>query len=205
VRAKLDAAIAQVAQAIVEGRDAVQGLRDSVVERNDLARAITTMAGTLAADPGQDAPPSLRVAIDGASRNLRPILRDEIYRIAIEALRNAFKHAQAPRVDVDIRYGSDQFRLRVRDAGRGIDGAVLEAQGASGHYGLAGMRERATVIGGTLTVTSASGAGTEVQLVIPAAIAYERPKRSWFWRPPNPQPPEARSTVSSDTDAGTAA
>jgi signal transduction histidine kinase/ligand-binding sensor domain-containing protein len=204
VRAKLDAAIAQVAQAIVEGRDAVQGLRDSVVERNDLARAITTMAGTLAADPGQDAPPSLRVAIDGASRNLRPILRDEIYRIAIEALRNAFKHAQAPRVDVDIRYGSDQFRLRVRDAGRGIDGAVLEAQGTSGHYGLAGMRERATVIGGTLTVTSASGAGTEVQLVIPAAIAYERPKRSWFSRPPNPQPPEGRSTVSSATDGGTA-
>lgn len=106
---------------------------------------------------------------------------------------------------MDIRYGSDQFRLRVRDAGRGIERGVLEAQGASGHYGLAGMRERATVIGGTLTVTSAIGAGTEVQLVIPAAIAYERqPKRSWFSRPPTPQPPEARSTVSSATDRGTA-
>ena len=183
IRARQDAAIAQVAQAITEGRDAVQGLRDSTLERNDLARAISALGARLAADSGHDSPPVLRISVEGTSRGLRPLLRDEIYKIAAEALRNAFRHAQAARVDVDIQYGSDKFRLRVKDGGRGIDPAVLEAQGASGHYGLPGMRERATVIGGTLTLTSAMGGGTEVQLVIPAAIAYDRqPKRSWFSR-----------------------
>jgi signal transduction histidine kinase len=81
---------------------------------------------------------------------------------------------------------------------------VLEAQGASGHYGLAGMRERATVIGGTLTVTSAIGAGTEVQLVIPAAIAYDASEALVVLASAEASTPEARSTVSGDTDAGTA-
>ena len=205
IRARQDAAIAQVAQAITEGRDAVQGLRDSTLERNDLARAISALGARLAADSGHDSPPVLRISVEGTSRDLRPLLRDEIYKIAAEALRNAFRHAQAARVDVDIQYGSDKFRLRVKDGGRGIDPAVLEAQGASGHYGLPGMRERATVIGGTLTLTSAMGGGTEVQLVIPAAIAYDRPpNRSWFSRPPNRRSSEAHSSGSGANDRGTA-
>ena len=102
---------------------------------------------------------------------------------------------------MDIQYGSDKFRLRVKDAGRGIDPAVLESQGASGHYGLPGMRERATVIGGTLTLTSAIG-GTEVQLVIPAAIAYDRPpNRSWFSRPSNRRSSEAHSSASAANES----
>jgi signal transduction histidine kinase/ligand-binding sensor domain-containing protein len=205
IRARQDAAIAQVAQAIAEGRDAVQGLRDSTLERNDLARAISVLGARLTADSVHESPPVLRISVEGTSRDLRPILRDEIYKIAAEALRNAFRYAQAARVDVDIQYGSDRFRLRVKDGGRGIDPAVLEAQGASGHYGLAGMRERATVIGGTLTLTSAIGAGTEVQLVIPAAIAYHRPpNRSWFSWPPHRRSSEAHSTGSGANDRGTA-
>ena len=82
-------------------------------------------------------------AVEGQPRDLHPIVRDEIYKIAAEALRNAFRHAQAGRVEVEIRYDDEEFRLRVRDDGKGIDPAVLAAQGIEGHYGLRGMPERA--------------------------------------------------------------
>ena len=148
-KAKLDSAIEQAAKAITEGRDAVQGLRASTVERNDLAAAIRILGDELATDASAHPPPAFHVAVEGQARDLHPILRDEIYKIAAEALRNSFHHAQAGRVEVEIRYDSDEFRLRVRDDGKGIDRAVLGAQGIEGHYGLRGMPERAAVIGAT--------------------------------------------------------
>ena len=110
------------------------------------------------------------------------MLRDEVYRIAAEAVRNAFQHAQARRVEAEIRYDMEQFRLRVRDDGKGIDRAVLSSGGRGGHYGLPGMRERANVVGGKLTVWSEHDAGTEVELTIPAAKAYAAAPRSSWWR-----------------------
>jgi signal transduction histidine kinase/ligand-binding sensor domain-containing protein len=167
----LDGAIEQVAEAITEGRDAVQGLRDSTVQNNDLALAISTLGEELATYSTNHRP-SFRVAVEGQSRNLHPILRDETYKIAAEALRNAFRHARARQIEVEIRYDNEQFRLRVRDDGSGIDPAVLSRQGSEGHYGLPGMRERATIIGAKLTVWSEVDAGTEVELCLPAVAAY---------------------------------
>ena len=95
-----------------------------------------------------------------------------MYKIAAEALRNAFRHAQARQVEVEIRYDKEQFRLRVRDDGKGIDAAVLSRQSREGHYGLPGMRERASIMGAKLTVWSEVDAGTEVELRVPASIAY---------------------------------
>ena len=161
----------------------MQGLRASTVERNDLAVAIRTLGDELATDASAHPPPAFRVAVEGQPRDLHPILRDEIYKIAAEALRNAFRHAQAGRVEVEIRYDSDDFRLRVRDDGKGIDQAVLAAQGIEGHYGLRGMPERAAVIGGKLAVWSEVGAGTEVELRLPARIVYATSaRRSWLSR-----------------------
>jgi signal transduction histidine kinase len=177
---KLDNAIEQAAGAITEGRDAVQGLRDSTIQTNDLALAISTLGEELAADSTGHRP-AFRVAVEGQSRDLHPILRDEVYKIAAEALRNAFLHANAKQVEVEIRYDNEQFRLRVRDDGKGIDAAVLSAQSREGHYGLPGMRERASIIGGKLTVWSEVDAGTEVELCLPADIAYVSSRRgSWF-------------------------
>jgi signal transduction histidine kinase len=105
-------------------------------------------------------------------------VRDEIYRIAAEALRNTFRHAQAREVEVEIRYDHEQFRLRVRDDGKGIDPAVLSAQGSHKHFGLPGMRERATIMGGKLTVWSEVDAGTELELCVPATNAYATAQRS---------------------------
>ena len=177
---KLGNAIEQAAQAITEGRDAVQGLRDSAAQTNDLALAISTLGEELAADSAGHRP-AFRVAVEGQSRDLHPILRDEVYKIAAEAMRNAFLHANAKQVEVEIRYDDERFRLRVRDDGKGIDAAVLSAQSREGHYGLPGMRERATLIGGKLTIWSEVDAGTEVDLRVPASIAYATARRrSWL-------------------------
>jgi signal transduction histidine kinase/ligand-binding sensor domain-containing protein len=180
---RLDGAIAHAARAITEGRDAVQGLRASPVEGNDLAVAIRTLGDELATDASANPPPVFRVGVEGQPRDLHPILRDEIYKIAAEALRNAFRHAQGRRVEVEIRYDDDEFRLRVRDDGKGIDSEVLAARGIEGHFGLRGMPERAAVIGGNLTVWSEVGAGTEVELRLPAGTVYATSaRRSWWSR-----------------------
>jgi signal transduction histidine kinase/ligand-binding sensor domain-containing protein len=171
---ELESAIEQARQAIDEGRDAVQGLRSSVVVTNDLARAITTFGEGLASDQNGRRAPDFRVLVEGASRDLAPLVRDEVYRIAGEALRNAFRHAGARRVEVEIHYDTRRLRMRVRDDGKGIDPRVLGAGARSGHHGLPGMRERAELVGGNLAVWSELDAGTEIELTIPSAIAYAK-------------------------------
>jgi signal transduction histidine kinase len=178
---QLDITIDRAAKAITEGRDAVQGLRTHTAETNDLARAVNSLGEELATDPANYAAPAFRVTVEGEPRDLHPILRDEIFRIAAEALRNAFNHAAARHVEVEIRYDNQQFRLRVRDDGKGMDTAVISGQQPEGHYGLSGMRERGKLIGGKLVIWSEAGAGTEVELCIPADTAYARAgKRSWL-------------------------
>jgi signal transduction histidine kinase/ligand-binding sensor domain-containing protein len=177
----LESSIDQTAQAITEGREAVQGLRASTVESNDLAQAITTLGEQLAAEASGATSAGLHVEVEGTPRNLHPIVRDEIYRVASEALRNAFRHAEAQQIEVEIRYDQRQFRLRVRDDGKGIDATILTAEGRTGHFGLHGMRERAKLMGGKLTVWTAAESGTEIEIIIPAAHAYAAsPRRSWF-------------------------
>jgi ligand-binding sensor domain-containing protein/signal transduction histidine kinase len=181
LKQELDEAIDRATGAITEGRDAVQGLRSSVVERNDLAAALGTLGKELAAPASQ--PPEFTMQVEGAAHDLHPILRDEVYRVAGEALRNAFRHADAGRIEVEIRYDERVFRLRVRDDGKGIDPNLLADDGRAGHFGLRGMRERAKRVGGKLTVWSELGSGTEVELRVPASHAYTRfrpPHRSWL-------------------------
>ena len=173
-RQRLEAALEQADEAITEGRNAVQGLRTSTVEQNDLANAIRSLGDELARKSTAAPPQGFAVVVEGNSRDLHPIARDEIYKIAAEAVRNAFQHAQARHIDVDIRYDHRHFRLVVRDDGHGIDPAVLAALGKEGHYGLRGMPERASVMGGRLTVWSEPHIGTEVELRVPARAAYAR-------------------------------
>jgi signal transduction histidine kinase len=101
------------------------------------------------------------------------MLRDEIYRIGREALVNAFRHAQAQQIEMEIQYKSNSLRVQVRDDGCGIDPKVLRT-GLDGHWGLVGMRERAERIGARLRVTSSAAAGTEVDLSVPAILAFQR-------------------------------
>jgi signal transduction histidine kinase/ligand-binding sensor domain-containing protein len=179
----LDGAIDQAAQAITEGRDAIQQLRPSAIVTNDLAVALKTLGEELSGSVTSDISSVFRVTVEGTPRTLHPALRDEIYRIASEALRNAFRYAQAKRIEVEIRYDERQLRLRVRDDGRGIDPRLLDGNGWSGHYGLRGMRERAEIVGGKFTLWSEIGSGTELELAIPASRAYAKrsgPPRLWL-------------------------
>lgn len=174
VRADLEEVIDQARDAITEGRDAVQGLRTSTMLSNDLARSIGLCGEGLAREQGVANPAGFRLQVEGESRDLPPLVRDEVYRTAVEALRNAFRHSEATQIEVEIRYDARRFTLRVRDNGKGIDPRVLESGGRTGHHGLPGMRERASLAGGLLAVWSKPGAGTEIELTISAAIAYRK-------------------------------
>ena len=168
---RLDIAINQASQAIAEGRDAIQGLRSSLLVTNDLALALRTLGEELLAGGTNPQLPVIDVAVEGEARGILPTTRDEVYRISAEALRNAFRHAQAKRIEVEIRYGKDEFQVRIRDDGKGI-GTDVSGRGA-GHFGLYGMRERAKVIGANLEVWSSLDSGAEVQLTLPSSSAYE--------------------------------
>ena len=178
---RLESALEQAAEAITDARDTIQGLRSLAAEIGDLGRAITAVGEELTAHQTDFNPPAIDVEVKGAPRHLKPTVRDEAYRIASEAVRNAFQHARARRVAVEIRYDETQFYLRVRDDGKGLDEEAVRRAAVAGHFGLHGMRERAEIVGGRLEVRSELDSGTEVELSIPGAIAYGTPvDESWF-------------------------
>jgi signal transduction histidine kinase/ligand-binding sensor domain-containing protein len=106
-----------------------------------------------------------RLRMGGAFRPLPARIESEVLRIAQEALSNAERHAQATEVHIELQYGSDMLVLAVEDNGRGF--SVENASTAEGHYGLRGMRERASVLGGRLEVASEPGHGAKVTLFTP--------------------------------------
>ena len=173
VQETLETIVEQARHAVTEGRDAVKGLRSSTVV-TDLAQAIGTLGQELAAGHTGQNCPEFHVHVVGTSRGLPLRVRNDVHRIASEAVRNAFQHAQAGRIEVEIRYERRQLRLRVLDNGKGIDQKVLAEGGRPGHFGLAGMRERAKLVGGKLTVSGSLDSGTEIELTIPASYAYSK-------------------------------
>jgi len=153
---------------IEEGRAALNSLRTTTTQTNDLAEALrrVTEDGVI--------PGSMMVtfSVVGDAREMHPIVRDEIYRIGYEAVRNACKHSGATQLRVELRYAND-LALRVADNGTGIDPAIVN-RGKDGHFGLQGMRERAARIGGKLNLMSSSNSGTEVKLVVPGGIVFDK-------------------------------
>jgi len=182
----LDRALDGAEQAIVEGRDAIHDLRSPAPATQGLAEEITSLGEGLVVRDGDKDPAQFRVVIEGSAQTLHPNVQIEIVRIAREGLRNAFGHSQARRIETEIAYSNNLFRLRIRDDGKGIDPGVRNRAERVGHWGLAGMRERAERLGGALEVWSEPGAGTEVELRIPATIVYESSRARnnvWlFWK-----------------------
>jgi signal transduction histidine kinase len=117
---------------------------------------------------------TFNLTVEGPTKDLHPIIRDEIYQISREALSNAFRHAHARHIETEISYEPRAFRLRIRDDGEGIPAEVLD-QGRAGHFGLPGIRERASQIGAELTIWSRPDTGTEIDLSLAGAIAYGTP------------------------------
>jgi len=171
----LDSALNSADQAIAEGRGAIQELRSGPSGESTLEQTLLILGRELASSQnGKDSAPPLRVIVEGSRRAKRAIIREEVFRIARELVRNAYKHARARSIEAELRYDPDAFLLIVRDDGRGIDSKVLKDHGRAGHWGLPGMYERAEGMGARLDIWSEVGAGTEVRLRVPAAIAYEK-------------------------------
>jgi signal transduction histidine kinase len=165
---------------IEEGRRAVQGMRLTQTDSSDLEKSFARIRAEAIADQ----PVNFRVLVEGPKRPLHALVRDDVYRIGREAIINAFRHADAANVEVELRYSDRNLRLFVRDDGCGIEPQILR-EGRDGHWGLSGMRETAERIGARLRLQSRPGEGTEVELTVPAEIAFAaapRPPEGSWWR-----------------------
>jgi signal transduction histidine kinase/ligand-binding sensor domain-containing protein len=153
-------------RAVEEGRAALNSLRTSTTETNDLAEGLRRATE----ECRLFSPMETSFSVEGDSKEMHPVVRDEIYRIGYEAIRNASAHSKASRLYVGLKYGQD-IAVSVGDNGVGIPESIIDG-GTNGHYGLQGMRERAARVGGKLRIVSSVDSGTEVSLVVPGSIAF---------------------------------
>jgi signal transduction histidine kinase/ligand-binding sensor domain-containing protein len=174
VRQEMERALDYADQVLMEGRDRVSNLRTTGPLVRDLPAAFRQIAD----HTSQDRKMIVETVVEGTPRALHPLVLEEVFAIGREALINALSHSAGQHVEVEITYDARQFRLRVRDDGRGIDSAILEKGGRDNHWGLNGMRERASKIGGQLELWSRPGNGTEAELTVPAGTAYRTEPQS---------------------------
>ena len=180
-RSKMEKVLERADEVLLEGRDRVTKLRVEVKQGQDLSKAIALCGEELAREHSAE----FSMAITGGPQPVDSVVLDETYRIGREALVNAFEHSNASRIEGELTHDSARLRLSIRDNGDGIDQEILKS-GRAGHWGMSGMRERAESIGGQLNIWSTLGAGTEVELIIPAQVAYQheakRPRWKWIKR-----------------------
>jgi len=174
VRQDIERALDYADQVLMEGRDRVSSLRTTGPVIRDLPAAFRQIAD----HTSQGRKMIVETVVEGTPRALHPVVLEEVFAIGREALINALSHSAGQHVEVEITYDSRLFRLRVRDDGRGIDSAILEKGGRDNHWGLNGMRERASKIGGQLELWSRPGDGTEAELTVPAGTAYRAEPKS---------------------------
>ncbi len=163
-------------QAAQEGRAVLNSLRTSTTETNDLAAGLRRATEECLLDRNM----AVKFSVVGGPRDMHPIVRDEIYRIGYEAIRNACEHASASELNVSLNYAKN-LTLRVNDNGIGIGTAIL-AEGKEGHFGLQGVRERAERIGSKLTFVSSPNSGTEMTLVVPGNVIFRKAHATRFER-----------------------
>jgi signal transduction histidine kinase/ligand-binding sensor domain-containing protein len=163
-------------QATQEGRAALNSLRTSTVETNDLAAGLRRATEECLLDRNL----AVKFSVAGGPRDMHPIARDETYRIGYEAIRNACEHSSASELEVSLSYAQD-LTLRVNDNGSGMEAAVL-TEGKAGHFGLQGMRERAARIGSKITLVSSPKSGTEMTLIVPGNVIFRKASATRFER-----------------------
>lgn len=177
-RALMDEALDRADLVLAEGRDRVTDLRTATLAQTDLVKALQRVGDEMM----QESSTTFRLTVEKAPRALHPVLLEEVTRIGAEAIINAFNHAGARNIDVHIVFGARNLTLRVRDDGRGFDTVLARARQSEGHWGLAGMRERAARSRIQLDISSRVGEGTTVELQVPARIAYDVMRGVHGWR-----------------------
>jgi signal transduction histidine kinase len=155
-------------QVLVESRDRVSELRQSPYESGELPEAIAEVALKLATGANIET----TMTVVGNTRDIDVGVHAETFLIAREALSNAIRHSGATRLLVKLDYERQALRLTIRDDGAGIDESILHAGGKSGHWGMQGMRERAQKLKASLLFRKPAEGGTEVELRIPASVAF---------------------------------
>lgn len=170
----LDRALSTADRVIIEGRNRVSSLRSDHLTDPELVGAIESVGRDLAlGDTVQ-----FRVKRSGAAAELHPHVADEIFNIAREAITNAFRHSEATRIEVELRYGLRFFSLSCEDNGSGFE---QRDQGKAGHWGLKGMIERAAKLGGKFRCRSEPTQGTQISVSIPSYRAYRKHSRALFY------------------------
>jgi signal transduction histidine kinase/ligand-binding sensor domain-containing protein len=175
-RALMEDALESADRVLLDGRRKVTNLRASTLEDSDLPEALSLFGSEMMRDYGV----SFALSVEGGVRPLQPVAREEAFRIAAEAIANAFRHAQAKRIDVRIAYGRSSISLEVKDDGQGFEPGK---PAPAGHWGLKGMQERAARVRGRLVVLSKPGEGTTIELQVPARVAFKRNSRAGLVSP----------------------
>jgi len=192
-------ALELIGKASEESRIALRGIRTSQLGDLDLGQALSRVPQELTASSDVE----FRVRVEGRPRSLRPVLLDDVYRIGREAIVNAFQHAGATNIEVEVEYGANRLRMLVQDNGCGIDPQMLQS-GKAGHWGLRGIRERAERIGAKLNLFSNPGAGTQVVLTVAAELAFEPEavgkRRGWIPRLFRPDSGHSEQAEKEDRD-----
>lgn len=170
VRRSFEEALSQSDGIMLEGRSVLSRLR----ARKAKPESLTEAFASLGVEFQSLSPAHFELIASGRKRDLDTVVQEELQKIGREALFNAYRHAKASQIEVEINFGIFEFRIRVRDNGVGIDPAILRNGSIAGHFGLPGMRERVARIGGRLELWSRPGAGTEIEIRIPGAIAYRQ-------------------------------
>jgi two-component sensor histidine kinase len=176
-REMLQGSLKRADLAIVEARERVQDLRNESAASKSLPETIESVARELRVDDSVN----FSILVEGHPRDFHPPVKEELCRIAHEALTNSFHHSKASRIEVSLDYSFARFRMQCRDNGSGIEPSVLKDGGRDGHWGLIGMKERASTIGATLEIWSSAESGTEIGVTLPAPKAYAVAFRKGFW------------------------
>jgi signal transduction histidine kinase len=171
IKATLTHSLELMSEVIEEGRNALHRTVSTRAFSLDLENAFAQIPQEFRHGDNHKAV-EFRLIVEGRKKTLNPLLRDEIYRIGLEALTHTFRYSRANHVEIDLHYGPRQFRVLVRDDGCGFDPHLL-ASDRDGHSELSAMRARADRIGARLRVYSSPKAGTELSLSVPGSVVYQ--------------------------------
>jgi len=167
-RALLGAALDRASELAYEGRERIQGLREDARPRAEIGQVLEKTAREMVRGSAL----RFELKLEGRVRELRPYIWEELYRVAYEALWNAYRHARASLITVSVNYGDRELHIMIGDDGCGIAPGILQSALAGGHFGLAGMQERARGMAARLHIESSEGYGTRVEIRISCRRAY---------------------------------
>ena len=175
IQAAIGQGLGQIELSIRNLQALITELRPAALDQIGLAVALEGLLKRVESSSGIEIDADIRLAFEQgeATSRLHEDVEGTLYRVAQESLTNAMKHSSAGRVTLRVTERGESVTLRVEDDGTGFDQAEI-----SGGFGLVGMHDRASLVGGSVTVESEPGAGTTVRAEVPARHRNEDGQQS---------------------------